>query len=253
MKLVLLFDAATRLTFTGLGCWGHKYSIAKVVDGVYTELAHSGVASEVQVGRWYTVTAVVVGGNLEMIVDGVKILQVQDASHPTGAVGFRTFSSTMQVEQIIVQSLGIAPDIETLYFNVFFEDDVYVIETYSNSVVSNLSFNQTLKQLSLRVDGTAETSGFCKIAFPEELMSGEFAIYMDKLPLFEGTDYDESINGTHYLFSISYEHSSHVIDIYSTVAVPDFAGWLFLPFLIFATLLAFTFRKRLKRRHYQKP
>jgi hypothetical protein len=102
MKLVLLFDAATRLTFTGLGCWGHKYSIAKVVDGVYTELANSGVASEVQVGRWYTVTAFVVGGNLEMIVDGVKILQVQDASHPTGAVGFRTFSSTMQVEQIIV-------------------------------------------------------------------------------------------------------------------------------------------------------
>jgi hypothetical protein len=81
-------------------------------------------------------------------------------------------------------------------------------------------------------------------------MSGDFTLYLDDAALVEGVDYVESFNGTHYLFSITYAHSTHGIDLVSTEVVPDFAGWLFLPFIISTTMLGLALRKRLKQ---QKP
>lgn len=132
-------------------------------------------------------------------------------------------------------------------FNVTVGETDYVITTVSNSTVSDLSFNQTLKKLSINVTGPSGTTGFCNITVPVELMSGTFSLYLDDIALVEGVDYIESNNGTHYLFSITYTHSSHIIDLFSTEVVPDFAAWLFLPFLMTATLLGLIFRKRLKK------
>ena len=78
-------------------------------------------------------------------------------------------------------------------------------------------------------------------------MWGDFSLYLDDEPLIEGVDYTKSNNGTHFLFSIDYVHSSHIIEVFSTEVVPDFAAWLFLPFLVSATLLALALRKRLKK------
>jgi parallel beta-helix repeat protein len=136
-------------------------------------------------------------------------------------------------------------------FNVTVGETDYIITTCSNSTVSDLSFNQTLKQLSLSVSGLSGTTGFCNITVPAELMSGDFSLYLDDVALVEGVDYVESFNGTHYLFSISYEHSNHIIELFSTNVIPDFVGWLFLPFLMSATLLGFALRKRLKK--HRKP
>ena len=136
-------------------------------------------------------------------------------------------------------------------FNVTVGETDYVITTVSNSTVSDLSFNQTSKQLSLNVTGPSGTTGFCNITVPAELMSGDFTLYLDDAALVEGVDYVESFNGTHYLFSITYAHSTHVIDLFSTEVVPDFASWLFLPFIMSATMLGLALRKRLKKQ--QKP
>ena len=46
---------------------------------------------------------------------------------------------------------------------------------------------------------------------------------------------------------LSYLFDSHVIDIYSTDAIPDFAAWLFPPFAMSATLLGILLRKKLKK------
>jgi hypothetical protein len=123
----------------------------------------------------------------------------------------------------------------------------YAISTVSNSTVLDVSFNVTSKKLSLNVSGPSGTTGFCNITVPAELMSGDFTLYLDDAVLIEGVDYVESFNGTHYLFSVTYAHSSHTIDVVSTEVVPDFAGWLFLPFLLSATLLGFALKKRLKK------
>ena len=132
-------------------------------------------------------------------------------------------------------------------FNITVGETGFLITTVSNSTVSDLNFNVTSKRLGFNVTGPSGTTGFCNITIPAELMSGDFSLYIDMLPMFEGIDYSKSFNGTHYLFSINYTQSNHLIDIYSTIAIPDFAGWFFPPFLMIAALLAFTIRKRMKK------
>ena len=123
----------------------------------------------------------------------------------------------------------------------------YTITTVSNSTVLDVSFDLEEKQITLNVSGPSGTMGFCNITVPAELMSGAFTLYLDDAVLIENVDYLKSSNDTHYVFSVTYTHSSHLIDIISTEVAPDFASWLFLPFLASATLLGFAFRKRLKK------
>ena len=136
---------------------------------------------------------------------------------------------------------------ETLYFEVSFEQEVYVVETYSNSSVSAVSFNVTMKRLRVTVDGESGTEGFCTVTVPADLMSGDFSLYMDDVALVEDVDYTQSNNGTHYMFGVNYMHSSHILELVSTEVIPEFTTWLLLPFLMLATLLGFALRKRLKK------
>ena len=113
--------------------------------------------------------------------------------------------------------------------------------------MSNLTFNWDLKRIRFSVEGESGTAGFCNIIVPRELMSGQFSLHMDDVVLIEGVDYTQSFNNTHYLFTVNYEHSSHVIELFSTDVVPDFAGWLFLPLVTLATLLGLKLIKRVKK------
>jgi hypothetical protein len=141
-----------------------------------------------------------------------------------------------------------APPFEEHSFHVSVGDAGFVVEMCSNSSVSGLTFNEGLKRLRFSVDGEAGTIGFCNITLPMDLMSGDFLLYIDDVELDLGVNYFISDNGTHYLLSVIYTHSSHTIDVFSTEVVPDFAAWLFLPFLMTATLLGLAVRKRLKKR-----
>jgi hypothetical protein len=136
---------------------------------------------------------------------------------------------------------------EEQWFNVSVDDADYVVGTCSNSSISGVSLNVGLKRLQLTVEGEEGTSGFCNVTVPAELMSGDFLLYLDDSFLVEDVDYVESFNGTHYLFSIQYMHSSHVLELFSTNVVPDFTAWLFLPFMMSTSLLGILLRKRLKK------
>jgi hypothetical protein len=136
---------------------------------------------------------------------------------------------------------------EEQWFNVTVDDADYVVGTCSNSSISGVSLNVGLKRLQLTVEGEEGTSGFCNVTVPAELMSGDFLLYLDDSFLVEDVDYVESFNGTHYLFSIQYVHSSHVLELFSTNVVPEFAAWLFLPFMMLTSLLGILLRKRLEK------
>jgi parallel beta-helix repeat protein len=123
----------------------------------------------------------------------------------------------------------------------------YVITTVSNSTVFEVSVNVTSKKLGLNVTGPSGTTGFCNITVPAELMWGDFTLYLDEAVLIEGVDYVKSSNATHYMFSVTYAHSSHLIEIASTEIVPDFAAWLFLPFLASTTLIGLALRKKMRK------
>lgn len=140
-----------------------------------------------------------------------------------------------------------APPFEVATHNVTVEANTYVVETVSNSSVSEFDFNQTLKRIRFKVDGAAGTAGFCNVTVPSELMSGDFSIYKDDAPLIEGVDYSEAYNGTHYLFNITYEHSNHTIEITSTTVIPEFSSLIMLTLLTLATLTTIIAKKKLKR------
>jgi hypothetical protein len=134
---------------------------------------------------------------------------------------------------------------ETTTHNVTVETSTYVVETVSNSSVSEFVFNGTA--IRFNVDGASGTAGLCNVTIPSELMSGDFSIYKDGSPLIKNVDYTETYNGTHYLFSITYEHSTHTIEITATTVIPEFSSLIMLTLLSLATLTIITFKKKLKR------
>ena len=167
--------------------------------------------------------------------DGAKTVyfQIKDA-----AGNLMTFSDDITLKSSTAT--------ETQYFNVPFEEDIYVIETCSNSTISDLTFNQALKRIRFDVDGTTGTTGFCNITIPAELLSGDFTVFMDDAQMIQGVDYTDTLNGTNHTLSITYAHSTHIIEIVGTNVIPDFTSWLLLPFLIAATLLVFALKKTRK-------
>ncbi len=137
-------------------------------------------------------------------------------------------------------------------FEVTVENVTLPVAISTNSSIGEFYFNVTSKQLSFNVTGATGTVGFCNVSIPAELMSGDFEVLKDDATLVNSLDYTQTFNTTHYLFSIEYEHNSDTIAIEATVVFPDFAGWLFLPFSIAATLLAFIFKKKTSAKKEEK-
>ena len=142
---------------------------------------------------------------------------------------------------------GDEPSFEETTIHVYFGQDVYAVKIRSNSTVSDFDFAQALKKIQFNVNGTSGTTGFCNFTIPSELMSGNFSIYKDDILLTENVDYIETYNGTHYLFNITYKHSTHTIEIVATNIIPEFPSFLVLPLFIIATLLGAIYVKKRKR------
>jgi hypothetical protein len=128
-----------------------------------------------------------------------------------------------------------------------FEENEYVVKTCSNSSISEIHFNQAQKTISLTVDGSAGTTGFCNITIPSELMSGDFSIYMDDESLLENVDYTKTYNGTHYLFDITYVHSTHTIKIISTEVISEFQLSGLIIIIAIATIAIVRARQKLEK------
>ena len=131
-SLVLRFKGPNDFYWLGLGCWGHKYSISKVVNGVYQELAFYGLASELEANRWHLISAVAVNDVLQLFVDSVEVLRVRDSSISSGAIGFRNWADTIQVNQVFVGS-----NVNSLGWNVESVDSIGGIGSSSLAVDAN--------------------------------------------------------------------------------------------------------------------
>ena len=123
-----------------------------------------------------------------------------------------------------------------LFDNVTVDENPYLISTFSNSTVSDLTFSKAEARLSFTVDGLSGTIGFCDITIPSELMSGTFSLYKDDVLLVEDMDYIQSFNGTHYTFSLTYEHNTHTIEIFSTTVIPELTSIVLMLTFIIVTL-----------------
>jgi len=251
------------------------YVRAKDLDGLFsdwmsmafTTLNHAPTVSSVGPvtgyrDQAYTFTATgsdIEGDNLtyEWYVDGVLESTEPNLTHIFGssdAIGEHTISVRVQDalgDYSIYNSHTFTLEVEIMpyyrSFTVNYEEDVYVVETFSNSTLADLTFNQEMKRIRFNVTGNNGTESFCNITIPIELLSGDFTVFMDDLQLEESVDYTFSSNSTHNTLSISYEHSSHVIEVFGTNVIPDFPGQLLLPFAMLATLLTLALAKIFKK------
>ncbi|MDQ1280439.1 MAG: hypothetical protein QG670_1702 [Thermoproteota archaeon] len=71
-SLVVRYTDSANFYWLGLGLYNHKYSIAEVVDGVYEELNSTGLDTEVELGKGYTVTVVTVCSSLNCLLMGLR-------------------------------------------------------------------------------------------------------------------------------------------------------------------------------------
>jgi hypothetical protein len=131
-------------------------------------------------------------------------------------------------------------------YNVIVEKNTYIIETWSNSTLSGLVLNLSANRISFNVEGISGTTGLCNITVPTELFSGQFLIYKNGTLLTKDLDYTESYNITHYLFSFTYEHSTHKIEIIATYAVPEFPFWIILPLFVAVSTTVIFYNKKLR-------
>jgi hypothetical protein len=96
--------------WAGLGCWGHRVSISRMVNGFAEELSFSGSSGETVKGSSYNVSVKVTGSTIMLYVNDILELTVNDSTLATGAVGMRTWNSQIIVDYISVISTASSQD-----------------------------------------------------------------------------------------------------------------------------------------------
>jgi Tol biopolymer transport system component len=173
---------------------------------------------------------------------------VHDSSPSISADGTKiAYTSTLGTgSKIFVTSETVLPP-ATVYHNILWYGTTYVISTTTNSTLLDLMFSEVLKRTQFSVYGATGTTGSCNITIPSELMSGNFSIYKDDVPLVENVDYTKSFDGTHYSFNLTYEHTlqSNSIVIFSTTVIPELTSIMLIATLILSTtFIAIVTRKK---------
>jgi len=72
-----------------------------------------------------------------------------------------------------------------------------------------------------------------------------FPVYLNGTLLIEGADYTRTYNGTHNIVYITYDHSSHIIEIRGTFVIPEYSSWLLPTTLLVGILVIVICKKKL--------
>jgi parallel beta-helix repeat protein len=118
----------------------------------------------------------------------------------------------------------------------------------TNSSISEFVFSKTSQQVSFNVTGPTGTSGVCNISIPEDLLWGDFSVYLNGALLVEDADYTQTYNGTHNIFYITYSHSSHKIEITGTEVIPELSSLVFLSTFVMTTVVFIIYGKKPPRK-----
>jgi parallel beta-helix repeat protein len=106
----------------------------------------------------------------------------------------------------------------------------YNLYVVSNSTVSDFSFNHENTLIQFNVEGETETTGFCNVTIPKDLLETE-----DKWTvLVDGASVTPTVNEdkTNTYLYFTYNHSSKIVEIIGTDAIPEFPSWTSLLILL---------------------
>jgi len=152
-------------------------------------------------------------------------------------VGKRTFKvsgvSDAQYGLTVINDVVGGKSITWRDFQIVYDGVIYVIPINTNSTMSDLTFNQTLKQISFTVTGTPGTSGFCNVTILIELLDGNFTVLIDDTPI----DYTLTQNATHSFLYFTYSHGDHNVKIKGTTVIPEFPLAVVLPLFMIVAIV----------------
>jgi len=93
----------------------------------------------------------------------------------------------------------------------------YKVSVSTNSTVTNFAFDQTAKTESFEIAGTNGTKGFCNVTIPQELLNGDFSLWIDDSPV----SFTITQNTTHSSLHFNYTHTVHKVRIVGTSVIPE--------------------------------
>ncbi|MCJ7631488.1 hypothetical protein MUP77_03685 [Candidatus Bathyarchaeota archaeon] len=202
-----------------------RWSLATVESNLTT---YAYGAHTVQTGRYYCVETLrdVVRGIQVLWIDGLLEVSTATAmSHPSwevkaglcwvGSATQTAVTCELHYDDVAVSNYRIP---QTSIFNVMVDGNSYPVSIFSNSSISDFSFNQSERTISFSVSGEAGTAGFCNVTFPVQLLGGPYVGLIDGLQE-SGT---VTSNATHTSVYFTYSQSSHSVDIVGTIVAPEF-------------------------------
>ena len=88
--------------WAGLGCWGHRVSISRMIDQVSEELVFSGERADIVKDVWYVLCIEVSGDVISLYVNDVLELVINDSAFSSGVVGIRVWNAHVLVDHVTV-------------------------------------------------------------------------------------------------------------------------------------------------------
>jgi len=134
-------------------------------------------------------------------------------------------------------------------FSIKAEGNNFDVTIASNSVVSNLQFNEQAKKLTFTVSGETGTKGVADITIPKSLLGGGMNVMIDGHMMSQDDVIETADTQDGITLEINYNHSTHTIEVTGTNAVPEF-GPLASIILVTAILLIIAFSSKLKFARY---
>jgi len=129
----------------------------------------------------------------------------------------------------------------------------YHVPIFTNSTITYFIFNPDAMSITIKVNGTSGTQGFCNITIPKALVNvitGNWTIKFDNRTLSLG-EFDLTENPDYVFIFLHYTHSEHTIEIVGDWVVREFPADILLPMIIISTaiaaIIAFKQRKRLDK------
>jgi parallel beta-helix repeat protein len=121
----------------------------------------------------------------------------------------------------------------------------FTVFVVSNSTVSDFSFNHENTLIQFNVEGETETTGFCNVTIPRNLLETEdnWTVLVDGDSI--TSTVTEDATDTYLYFT--YNHSSKTVEIIGTTAIPEFTSWTVLVFVLVGSLTIVLFKKKVWR------
>jgi len=147
----------------------------------------------------------------------------------------------IQNEIVVITSAGISKTESAfameIYTKVNVDEKKFPLIIISNSTISNLNFSPEQKKLSYTVEGPAGTEGFSNITIPKDLLNANPTEWNVLIDGSKPNSIEITWNNTHTFIYFTYTHSTHLVEIEGTMAVPEFNTiTTVLAFMTFAAL-----------------